>query len=102
MVQRARIRLLGTDPKALNEVANELKRISERTGVRMKGPIPLPTKRVVIPTRKTPCGNGSMTWDHWELRIHKRVIDIDAEEKAMKLLMKIQVPEDIRIEVELA
>ncbi len=101
MVQRARIRLLGTDPKVLNQVCDELKKISERTGVRMKGPIPLPTKKVIIPVRKSPCGNGTNTWDHWELRIHKRVIDMDAEEKAMRLLMRVSVPEDIRIEVEL-
>ncbi len=101
MTSKARIRLLGTDPKELAKLCNELKQISERTGVRMKGPVPLPTRRIIIPVRKSPCGNGTQTWDHFELKIHKRLIDIDAEEKAMRALMRIQVPDDIRVEIQM-
>ena len=101
MTSKARIRLLGTDPKELAKLCKELKQISERTGVRMKGPVPLPTRRIIIPVRKSPCGNGTQTWDHFELKIHKRLIDIDAEEKAMRALMRIQVPDDIRVEIQM-
>ncbi|MEM3335664.1 MAG: 30S ribosomal protein S10, partial [Thermoplasmata archaeon] len=83
MVYRARIRLSGNDYKKVEEVCNEIKNIAERTGVELHGPIPLPTRRLVVPVRKTPCGDGSATWDRWEMRIHKRLIDIEADERAL-------------------
>ena len=64
MVQKARIRLTSIDKNSLESVCNELKSIAEKTGVKAAGPIPLPTKRLVVPTRKSPCGEGTHTWDH--------------------------------------
>ena len=101
MVYRARIRLSGNDYKKVEEVCNEIKNIAERTGVELHGPIPLPTRRLVVPVRKTPCGDGSATWDRWEMRIHKRLIDIEADERALRQLMRIQIPDCIHIEIEL-
>lgn len=101
MVQKARIRLTSTDPHKLDEICAELKKIAEKTGVKVSGPIPLPTRRLVVPVRRTPCGQGSNTWDKWEMRIHKRLIDIDASERTMKRIMRIRVPEDVYIEIEL-
>ncbi|MFQ6020750.1 MAG: 30S ribosomal protein S10, partial [Candidatus Aenigmatarchaeota archaeon] len=43
-MQKARIKLTSTDPKKLDEVCSELKTITEKFGVAMHGPIPLPTK----------------------------------------------------------
>ncbi|AEC50985.1 30S ribosomal protein S10P [Pyrococcus sp. NA2] len=100
-MQKARIKLASTNVRSLEEVANQIKQIAERTGVRMSGPIPLPTKRIRIVTRKSPDGEGSATFDRWELRIHKRLIDIEADERAMRQIMRIRVPEDVTIEIEL-
>ncbi|AFK22949.1 30S ribosomal protein S10 [Pyrococcus sp. ST04] len=100
-MQKARIKLASTNVRSLDEVANQIKQIAERTGVRMSGPIPLPTKRIRIVTRKSPDGEGSATFDRWELRIHKRLIDIEADERAMRQIMRIRVPEDVTIEIEL-
>src|SRR5881628_1204336 len=52
MPQKARISLSGTDPKKVDNVCQQIKLISERTGVAMAGPIPLPTKRLVEPFRR--------------------------------------------------
>ncbi|MGC8584535.1 MAG: 30S ribosomal protein S10 [Thermoplasmata archaeon] len=101
MVYKARIRLSGNDYRKVEEVCDEIKNIAERTGVEIHGPIPLPTKRLIVPVRKTPCGDGSATWDHWEMRIHKRLIDIEADERALRQLMRIQIPDGIHIEIEL-
>jgi small subunit ribosomal protein S10 len=79
----------------------EIKEIAKRTGVDISGPIPLPTKRLVIPTKKAPDGEGAITWDKWEMRIHKRLIDMKADERAMHQIMRIRVPEDVNIEIEL-
>ena len=97
--QRARISLSGSDPKKVDSVCQQIKRISERTGVAMSGPIPLPTKRLVVPCRKSPDGEGTETWERWEMRIHKRLIDLDADERALRSLMRIQVPDGVNIEI---
>jgi small subunit ribosomal protein S10 len=97
--QRARISLSGTDPKKVDSVCQQIKMISERTGVAMSGPIPLPTKRLVVPCRKSPDGEGTETWERWEMRIHKRLIDLDADERALRSLMRIQVPDGVNIEI---
>ncbi|MEM2530001.1 MAG: 30S ribosomal protein S10 [Candidatus Bathyarchaeia archaeon] len=101
MVEKARIRLSSTKPSDLNQICEEIKKIAEKTGVRLRGPIPLPTKRLVVPTRKSPCGEGTHTWDKWEMRIHKRLIDVDPNERLLKRLMRVRTPEDVYIEIEL-
>ncbi|KXA95026.1 30S ribosomal protein S10 [candidate division MSBL1 archaeon SCGC-AAA259E19] len=100
-MQKARIKLTGTDINKLEEVCEELVGIAERIGAEKSGPIPLPTKRVKVPVRKSPDGEGTATWDKWELRVHKRLIDMEANERAMKQIMRVQVPEEVNIEIEL-
>ncbi|MEW5747650.1 MAG: 30S ribosomal protein S10 [Candidatus Thermoplasmatota archaeon] len=99
MSQRARISLSGTDPEKVDMVCKQIKTISEKTGVDIAGPIPLPTKRLKVPVRKSPDGEGSETWDRWEMRVHKRLIDLDADERALRQLMRIQVPDGVNIEI---
>jgi len=101
VVRKARIKLTSTDYKKLEEVCRELKEIAEKTGVKVIGPIPLPTKRLRVPVRKSPCGEGTATWDKWEMRIHKRLMDVDAEERAMRRIMRVRVPEEVFISIEL-
>jgi len=101
MARKARIRLTSTDYKKLEGVCEELRAIADKTGVKIAGPIPLPTKRLRVPVRKTPCGEGTATWDKWEMRIHKRLIDVDAEERVMRRIMRIRVPEEVFVSIEL-
>jgi len=101
MARKARIRLTSIDYKKLEEVCKELKEIAQKTGVKIVGPVPLPTKRLRVPVLKSPCGEGTATWDRWELRIHKRLIDIDAEERVMRRIMRIRVPEEVHVTIEL-
>jgi small subunit ribosomal protein S10 len=101
MVRTARIRLTSTDYRKLELVCEQLKNIAEKTGVKMTGPISLPTKRLRVPVRKSPSGEGTATWDRWELRIHKRLIDIDAEERVMRRIMRTRVPEEVYVSIEL-
>src|SRR5437762_10720215 len=84
MVSKARIRLSSTDPQDINTICAEIKEIADKTGVKLKGPIPLPTKKLMVPTRKSPAGQGTNTFDKWEMRIHKRLIDVDPNERDRK------------------
>ena len=101
MARRARIKLTSTDTAKLEDVCNEIKEIAQKIGVKLVGPIPLPTKKLVVPTRRTPCGDGSKTWDKFEMRVHKRLIEIDARDRVMRSIMRIRVPNDVYIELEI-
>ncbi len=101
MMQKARIKLTGTDHKKLENVCFQVREIADRTGVDMSGPIPLPTKRLRVPVRKSPSGDGTATWERWEMRIHKRLIDIEADERTMRQIMRVKVPDGVNIEIEL-
>ena len=100
-MQKARIKLSSAEHKKLESVCNQVKEIAEKTGVDMSGPIPLPTKRLRIPVRKSPSGDGTATWERWEIRIHKRLIDIEADGRTMSQVMRIKVPDGVNIEIEL-
>lgn len=101
MVQLARIKLTSNNTDRLDEVCDEIKDIAKKMGVKIIGPVPLPTKRLHVPVRKTPCGDGTRTWDKYELRIHKRLIEIDARERVMRSIMRIRVPNEVYIEMEI-
>jgi small subunit ribosomal protein S10 len=100
-MQKARIKLSGIDHNKLEDVCAQVKEIASKTGVDMSGPIPLPTKRLRVPVRKSPSGDGTETWDRWEMRVHKRLIDIPADERTMRQIMRVRVPDGVNIEIEL-
>jgi len=98
---KARIKLASTDIDKINQTCDYICEIVEKTGIEMRGPIPLPTKRLKVTTRKCPCGDGKATWDRFEMRIHKRLIDLAMDERALRLVMRIPIPEGLNIEIEM-
>ena len=101
MAQKARIKIASTDIDKINQVCDYIRDISVRTGVAIRGPIPLPTKKLKITTRKSPCGDGKATWERHEMRIHKRLIDLGVDERSLRLVMRVPVPEGLNIEIEM-
>ncbi|MAE13931.1 30S ribosomal protein S10 [Candidatus Woesearchaeota archaeon] len=100
-MQKARIKLASVDIDKVNKTCDYIKGISEKTGVMMRGPIPLPTKKLRITSRKSPCGDGSATWDRYEMRVYKRLIDLGIDERALRLVMRVPIPEGLNIEIEM-
>jgi len=98
---KARIKLASTDIAKINQVCDYIKDIVQKTGVEMKGPIPLPTKRLKLTTRKGPSGEGTATWERYEMRIHKRLIDLGLDERTLRLVMRVPIPEGLNIEIEM-
>ena len=94
-----RIKLASTNIGELNGVCTSIHDIALKNGVVIRGPIPLPTKKLKITTRKSPCGNGKATFDRWEMRIHKRVIDMPSNEKVLHGVMRSPIPRDVSIEI---
>ena len=60
-----------------------------------------PTKKLVVPTRKGPSGGGTESYEHWQMRVHKRMIDIQADERTLKRVMRVEIPEDVHLQIEL-
>jgi len=100
-MEKARIILIGKDIKQLEDVCSQIITVTEKTGTQFAGPVPMPTKRLKITTRKNPSGDGTAKWERWELRIHKRMIDLEADERSLRQIMRIQVPDGVHIEIEL-
>jgi small subunit ribosomal protein S10 len=100
-MQKARIKLASTDIDKINQVCAYIKDIADKTGVVMKGPVPLPRKSLKITTRRTPCGEGKASWERYELRVHKRLIDLGLDERALRLVMRVPIPEGLNIEIEM-
>ncbi len=104
-MQVARIKLSGKDPKELDSICNEIREIAKKSGIGYRGPIPLPTKLLKLVTMKTPCGDGTghgnATYDKWEMRIHKRLLDVQADDRALRQIMRVNMPQGIHIEIKL-
>ena len=101
MTQSARIKLTSKSLSKIVNVCDEIMNISKKTGVKMKGPVPLPIKRLNVVTRKSPCGSGTATYEKWEMRMHRRLIDLNADDKAIRQLMRLKIPDDVYIELSL-
>jgi small subunit ribosomal protein S10 len=93
----ARIKIISRNKKDAGVIAKQIVEIAKNLGVKFKGPVPLPTKRLKIATRKTPCGDGSHTYEHWEMRIHNRLVEIEGNEQALRQVMRIPVPDTVQV-----
>ena len=100
-MQKARIKLASVDINKLNDTCTSIKEIATKTGVDMRGPVPLPTKRLKLTTRRSPGGRGTATWERFEMRVHKRLIDLGLDERALRLVMRVPIPEGLNIEIEM-
>jgi len=100
MPTNVRIKLTSTDLEKIEQVCSEIKEIALKTGTKIRGPIPLPRRRLILPVRKSPCGEGTKTWRKHELRIHRRLIDLFiTDQRVMRQIMRIQIPEDVSVEM---
>lgn len=86
-VHRIRITLTSTNVKSLEKVCTDLIKGAKEKELKVFGPVRMPTKCLRITTRKTPCGEGSKTWDRYQMRIHKRVIDLHSPSEVVKQIV---------------
>ncbi len=100
-MSKVRIKLQSVEIERLNEVITRIKDIASSSGIVISGPIPLPTKRLKVTTRKSPCGDGTATFDRYEMRIHKRIIDLPSNDKVLHNIMRISIPRTVKIKIEM-
>ncbi|KAI5635308.1 ribosomal protein s10p/S20e domain-containing protein [Phthorimaea operculella] len=101
-IHRIRITLTSRNVRSLEKVCADLINGAKKQKLRVKGPVRMPTKILRITTRKTPCGEGSKTWDRFQMRIHKRVIDLHSPSEIVKQITSINIEPGVEVEVTIA
>ena len=100
-MSKVRIKLNSVNIEMLNSICDSIKEIAKKAGVNIRGPVPLPTKKLKVTTRKSPCGDGTATFDNYEMRIHKRLIDLPANEKILHHIMRMKIPKSVNVKIEM-
>ena len=101
-IHKIRITLTSKNVRSLEKVCGDLIKSAKEEHLRVKGPVRMPTKILKITCRKTPCGEGSKTWDKYEMRIHKRVIDLHSPAETVKKITSISIEPGVEVEVTIA
>jgi len=99
--ERIRIRLKAYDHRLLDQSATRIVEAAKSTGASVAGPIPLPThKRITCVVKPTALGRSSRTMEHFEMRVHKRLIDIlDPTSDTIDALMHLDLPYGVSVEI---
>ncbi len=99
--QHIRIRLKAFDHHLIDKSASEIIETAKRTGARVKGPIPLPTKKERFTVLISPHVNKDAR-DQYEIRTHKRLLDIlDPTDKTVDALMKLDLSAGVDVQIKL-
>lgn len=97
---KIRIRLKGYDHRVLDQSAQRIVETAERTGARVVGPIPLPTRLERFTVRRSTFIDKD-SHEHFEIRTHKRLIDVlvEPDSKTVETLMRLNLPAGVDIEI---
>ena len=99
--QKIRIRLKSFDYRMIDQSSQRIVKTAQNSGAIVLGPIPLPTSKKRWCILKSPHVN-KRGGEHYELRIHKRLIDIlDPPSSTVDALMQLDLPAGVSIEIKL-
>jgi small subunit ribosomal protein S10 len=98
---KIRIRLKAYDHRVLDQSAQRIVETAERTGARVVGPVPLPTRIEKFTVMRSPYIDKD-SQEHFEIRTHKRLIDVlDPDSKTIDTLMRLNLPAGVDIEIKI-
>lgn len=99
--QKIRIRLKGFDHKLLDQSTGEIVETAKRTGARLAGPIPLPTKIEKYCVLRSPHVDKKSR-EQFEIRTHKRLLDIlEPTQQTIDALMKLDLASGVEVEIKM-
>lgn len=100
-LQKIRIRLKAYDHALLDQSAAKIVETAKKTGAEVSGPIPLPTEKEVVTILRA-VHKDKDSREQFELRTHKRLIDIyNASNKTVEALTKLDPPAGVDIKIKL-
>ncbi len=101
MNQKIRIKLRAYDHRLLDQSVKEIVDTAVRTGARISGPIPLPTKISKFTVLRSPHVDKKSR-EQFEIRTHKRLIDIfEPTPDTVDALMKLELASGVDVEIKL-
>ncbi len=100
MGDRIRIKLKAYDHKLLDASVAEIISAAERTGAKIAGPIPLPTSVNRFTVLRGPHVDKKSR-EQFEIRTHKRLIDIETSEQTVDALMRLDLSAGVDIKIRL-
>ncbi len=99
--QKMRIRLKAYDHTLIDQSAAKIVDTAKRTGSKVSGPIPLPTKKEIVTILRA-VHKYKDSREQFELRTHKRLIDIiSPAAKTVEALKRLDLPAGVEIEIKL-
>jgi ribosomal protein S10 len=100
--QVIRIRLKAFDYRLIDQATSEIVNTAKRTGARVHGPIPLPTKKERFTVLISPHVNKDAR-DQYEIRTHKRLLDIsDPTDKTVDALMRLDLAAGVDVQIKVS
>ncbi len=101
MNQKIRIKLRAYDYRLLDQSVKEIVETAQRTGARVAGPVPLPTKISRVTVLRSP-HIDKKSREQFEIRTHKRLLDIyDPTPQTVDALMKLELAAGVDVEIKL-
>ena len=99
--QRIRIKLRAFDHRVLDQSSTDIVETAKRTGARVAGPIPMPTRIERYTVNRSPHVNKK-SMEQFEVRTHKRMLDIiDPTAKTVDELKKLNLPAGVDIQIKI-
>ncbi|MCI9625739.1 MAG: 30S ribosomal protein S10 [Clostridia bacterium] len=99
--QKMRIRLKSYDHTLIDQSAAKIVETAKRTGAKVSGPIPLPTKKEIITILRA-VHKYKDSREQFEMRTHKRLIDVEPTAKTIEALKRLDLPAGVEIDMKLA
>ncbi len=94
-----RVTLCSRKIKSIERICKNIIKDNNQKDLLIKGPLRIPIKTLTVTTRKSPCGEGTNTWDKFENRIYKRVIDVISSKNTLKQITSVSIEPGVEIEV---
>ena len=101
-IHQIRITLTSCNLKFLEKACADQIRGAKEKSLKVKGLVWMPTKTLRVTARKTPCDEGSKTWDHFEMRVLKQLIDLHSPSEIVKQITSIIIEPGVKVEVFIA
>jgi small subunit ribosomal protein S10 len=97
--QSIRIRLKAFDHRILDQSSAEIVNTAKRTGARVRGPVPLPTRIEKFSVIRSPHVD-KRSQEQFEMRTHKRLLDVvEPTSQTIDALMKLDLPAGVSVEI---
>lgn len=97
--QTLRITMVSKNAKEIERVAYDIFRQAKGAGAKCKGPSSFKNNKMTITTRRSPCGNGSNTYDRYTMVVRKKYIDVTTTYGVFKEITSSISSPDVFIQV---